>query len=44
MGYIRHDWDLAQRKILLGMHFAPIPTAGAVIVYDDGRCENVVAC
>jgi hypothetical protein len=45
MGHILHDWDLAQKKMLLGKVFDALPTGGAVIVYDaiidDDRRENV---
>jgi hypothetical protein len=44
MGHILHDWDLAQKKMLLGKAFDALPKGGAVIVYDavidDDRCEN----
>jgi hypothetical protein len=44
MGHILHDWDLAQKKLLLGKAFDAIPKGGAVIVYDaiidDDRREN----
>jgi hypothetical protein len=44
MGHILHDWDLAQKKMLLGKAFAAIPKGGAIIVYDaiidDDRREN----
>lgn len=34
MGHILHDWDLAQKKMLLGKVFDALPNGGAVIVYD----------
>jgi hypothetical protein len=44
MGHILHDWDLAQKKMLLGKAFDALPRGGAVIVYDaiidDDRREN----
>ncbi|MGY8662816.1 methyltransferase [Bradyrhizobium sp. UFLA05-109] len=44
MGHILHDWDLAQKKALLGKAFEALPTGGAVVVYDniidDDRREN----
>ena len=44
MGHILHDWDLAQKKVLLGRAFDALPKGGAVVVYDaiidDDRREN----
>ena len=44
MGHILHDWDLAQKKALLGRAFDALPKGGAVVVYDaiidDDRREN----
>lgn len=44
MGHILHDWDLAQKKMLLGKVFDALPNGGAVIVYDavidDDRRKN----
>jgi hypothetical protein len=44
MGHILHDWDLAQKKILLRKAFDALPKGGVVIVYDavidDDRREN----
>ena len=44
MGHILHDWDLAQKKALLGKTFDALPKGGAVVVYDhiidDDRREN----
>jgi hypothetical protein len=44
IGHILHDWDLAQKKVLLGKAFDALPKGGAVIVYDaiidDNRREN----
>src|SRR3974390_2848505 len=44
MGHILHDWDLAQKKVLLGRAFDAVPKGGAIVVYDaiidDDRREN----
>jgi hypothetical protein len=44
MGHILHDWDLAQKKLLLAKAFAALPKGGSLIVYeamiDDERREN----
>jgi precorrin-6B methylase 2 len=44
MGHILHDWDLAEKKMLLKKSFDALPDGGAVIVYDavidDDRREN----
>jgi hypothetical protein len=44
MGHILHDWDLAQKKMLLGKVFDALPRGGAVVVYDaiidDDRRKN----
>jgi hypothetical protein len=44
MGHILHDWDLGQKKVLLGKAFDALPKGGAVVVYDaiidDNRREN----
>jgi hypothetical protein len=44
MGHILHDWDLAQKKVLLGKAFDALSKGGAVVVYDaiidDDRREN----
>lgn len=44
MGHILHDWDLAQKKMLLGKVFDALPKGGAVVVYDaiidDDRRKN----
>lgn len=44
MGHILHDWDLAQKRMLLDKAFAALSPGGAVIVYDaiidDERREN----
>jgi precorrin-6B methylase 2 len=45
MGHILHDWNLAEKKLLLKKAFTALPSGGAVIVYDaiidDERRENV---
>jgi O-methyltransferase domain/Dimerisation domain len=44
MGRILHDWDLAQKRMLLEKAHAALPKGGALIVYetiiDDERREN----
>jgi hypothetical protein len=44
MGHILHDWDLAQKKMLLAKAHRALPEGGALIVYDamidDERREN----
>jgi hypothetical protein len=44
MGHILHDWDLAQKRMLLEKAHAALPKGGALIVYesiiDDARREN----
>lgn len=44
MGHVLHDWDLAQKKVLLAKAFAALPKGGAVVVYDaiidDDRRKN----
>jgi hypothetical protein len=44
MGHILHDWDLAQKKVLLAKAFAALPKGGSVIIYealiDDDRRDN----
>jgi hypothetical protein len=44
MGHILHDWDLAQKKMLLRKAFDALSKGGAVVVYDaiidDDRREN----
>jgi O-methyltransferase domain/Dimerisation domain len=44
MGHILHDWDLAQKRMLLAKAHAALPKGGALIVYealiDDERREN----
>ncbi len=44
MGHILHDWDLAEKRMLLEKAFAALPKGGALIIYealiDDERREN----
>lgn len=44
MGHILHDWNLAEKRMLLEKAYAALPKGGAVIVYealiDDDRREN----
>lgn len=44
MGHILHDWNLEEKKTLIGKAFEAIPKGGALIVYesiiDDDRSQN----
>ena len=44
MGHILHDWDLEQKRMLLGKAYAALPEGGRLIVYDaiidDERRQN----
>ena len=44
MGHILHDWDLAEKRTLIGKAYAALPAGGALIVYeiliDDERRRN----
>ena len=44
MGHILHDWDLAQKRMLLEKAYKALPAGGALIVFealiDDARREN----
>jgi len=44
MGHILHDWDLAQKKMLVRKAYDALPSGGALIVYesiiDDDRRQN----
>jgi hypothetical protein len=46
MGHILHDWDLHEKRILIGKAFEALPNGGALVVYetliDDDRSENVL--
>jgi hypothetical protein len=45
MGHILHDWDLAQKRMLVRKAYEALPSGGAFIVYesiiDDDRRQNV---
>jgi hypothetical protein len=44
MGHILHDWDLKDKKMILGKAFAALNPGGALIIYDaiidDDRSKN----
>lgn len=44
MGHILHDWNLEEKKRLIGKAYAALPKGGALIVYeaiiDDDRSKN----
>jgi hypothetical protein len=44
MGHILHDWNLEEKRMLLGKAYEALPEGGALIVYeamiDDDRKEN----
>jgi hypothetical protein len=44
MGHILHDWNLEEKKMLIGKAYDAIPPEGALIIYesiiDDDRSEN----
>lgn len=44
MGHILHDWNLAEKKMLLRKAHEALPRGGAVVIYDaiidDGRSKN----
>ena len=44
MGHILHDWDLAQKRLLVRKAYEALPPGGAFIVYesiiDDDRRQN----
>ena len=44
MGHILHDWDLAQKQMLIRKAYEAMPAGGALIVYesiiDDDRSKN----
>ena len=46
MGHILHDWNLDEKKMLLGKAFDALPSGGALIVYetliDDARRQNAL--
>ncbi len=41
MGHILHDWDLAQKRMLLAKAHAALPNGGALIVYES---QGNLAC
>jgi O-methyltransferase/methyltransferase family protein len=47
MGHILHDWNLEEKKMLLGKAYAALNAGGAVVIYDaiidDDRSENAFA-
>jgi len=44
MGHVLHDWDLDQKRTLIGKGYAALPSGGALVVYetiiDDDRRQN----
>jgi hypothetical protein len=44
MGHVLHDWDLDQKRALIGKAYTALPAGGALIVYetiiDDDRRQN----
>lgn len=44
MGHILHDWNLEEKRMLIGKAYEAIPVGGALLVYDaiidDDRCKN----
>jgi O-methyltransferase domain/Dimerisation domain len=44
MGHILHDWDLEQKRMLIGKAYDALPEGGALVVYDalidDDRSKN----
>ena len=44
MGHILHDWDLDQKKMLIGKAYDALPAGGAFLIYealiDDDRSKN----
>jgi len=45
MGHVLHDWNLDQKRMLIGKAYDALPDGGALVVYealiDDERRENV---
>jgi hypothetical protein len=43
-GHILHDWDLEQKRMLIGKAYDALPVGGALLVYDamidDDRSKN----
>ncbi|MBP2478625.1 precorrin-6B methylase 2 [Crossiella equi] len=46
LGHILHNWDLAEKRMLLDKAYRALPEGGAVIVYetliDDERADNAI--
>jgi hypothetical protein len=46
MGHILHDWNLDEKRLLIGKAYDALPEGGALIVYDtiidDGRSKNAM--
>jgi hypothetical protein len=44
MGHVLHDWDLAQKKVLVRKAYDALPTGGSLVVFeamiDDDRSQN----
>jgi hypothetical protein len=44
MGHILHDWDLDQKRMLIGKAYQALPPGGALVVFealiDDDRSKN----
>ena len=44
MGHILHDWNLAEKRLLIGKAYAALPPGGALLIYealiDDERRQN----
>ena len=44
MGHVLHDWDLKEKKFLIGKAYEALPSGGALVVYegiiDDDRSKN----
>ncbi|MDE2509885.1 MAG: methyltransferase, partial [Elusimicrobia bacterium] len=44
MGHILHDWNLEQKKMLIGKAYKSLPEGGALVIYealiDDDRSQN----
>jgi hypothetical protein len=44
LGHILHDWNLDEKRMLIGKAYDALPTGGALIVYeaiiDDDRSQN----
>ncbi len=46
MGHILHDWDMEEKRVLIGKAYDALPEGGSLIVYealiDDERRENTL--